>query len=355
VTSIWATDSGDAWHLLAPIGFPDEAALHELVEQTPELLPLAGSPTLIVLGREVPLGSGYADLLAVEPSGRLVVLEVKLASNAEARRAVIAQILAYAAFLKGTELARLEGQILRQSLSRLGHRTIGAVAESQDQQGAFDETAFSTGLQESLDSGRFRLVLILDDAPTDLVRLVGYLETIAPELLIDLVTVTSYEVNGAKVVVPQRIDPESPAAAQASALPTSASHPISPEEFESEIADAPSEDQLPLRRLFSWARELESEGTIRLFAYRGSSGLTTLLPYLATEDAGLITIWNDVRSDRRFSVSFWRSVFERRAPGSIERIERLIAPTTLGQGNTTRDASEELLDALASAYREAAI
>jgi hypothetical protein len=33
------------------------------------MLSLAGSPRLTVLGREVRLGAGYADLLAVESSG----------------------------------------------------------------------------------------------------------------------------------------------------------------------------------------------------------------------------------------------------------------------------------------------
>jgi hypothetical protein len=44
------------------------------------------------VGREVPLGGGYADLLAVEASGRLGMIEVKLARNSEARRAVVAQV-----------------------------------------------------------------------------------------------------------------------------------------------------------------------------------------------------------------------------------------------------------------------
>src|SRR5947209_876076 len=82
VTSIWSND-GASWRLLAPTGFPDEATLHGLVEEPPRLLPLSGSPRLVVLGREVPLASGYADLLAVEPSGRFVVIEVKLAGNPE--------------------------------------------------------------------------------------------------------------------------------------------------------------------------------------------------------------------------------------------------------------------------------
>src|SRR5947208_11899103 len=96
MTAIWRND-GSGWRALRPTGFPDEAALHRLVEEAPQMLPLAGTPRLVVVGREVQLGGGYADLLAVEPSGRLAVIEVKLARNAEARRAVVAQVLTYAA------------------------------------------------------------------------------------------------------------------------------------------------------------------------------------------------------------------------------------------------------------------
>src|SRR5262245_22589812 len=102
--SIWTND-GTGWHLLATTGFPREEALHSLVEQAPQILPLAGSPRLVVLGREVLLGNGYTDLIAVEPTGRLAIIEVKLASNSEARRAIVSQVLTYAAYLDGIEPA----------------------------------------------------------------------------------------------------------------------------------------------------------------------------------------------------------------------------------------------------------
>ncbi len=100
MTAIWQND-GTGWRLLAPTGFPDEQTLHDLVEETPQILPLAGDPRLVMIGKEVLLGNGYADLVAVEPSGRLVVVEMRLSRNAEARWAVVAQILTYAAHLKG--------------------------------------------------------------------------------------------------------------------------------------------------------------------------------------------------------------------------------------------------------------
>src|SRR5919198_3836666 len=102
MTAIWSND-GDRWALLAPSGFPDEAALeaalHTLIEQSPQLLPLAGSPRLTILGREVRLGSGSADLIAVEPNGRLAVIEVKVANKPEGPRALAAPVPTLAAYL----------------------------------------------------------------------------------------------------------------------------------------------------------------------------------------------------------------------------------------------------------------
>lgn len=65
MTAIWQND-GTGWRLSAPVGFPDEQTLHDLVEETPQILPLAGNPRLVVVGKEVGLGNDYADIAAVE-------------------------------------------------------------------------------------------------------------------------------------------------------------------------------------------------------------------------------------------------------------------------------------------------
>ena len=90
--------------------------MQDLVQEAPQMLPLAGSPRLTVLGREVRLGTGFADLLAVESTGRVVIIEVKLAENAESRRAVVAQVLSYAGYLQGLDPEQLESRILGRHL-----------------------------------------------------------------------------------------------------------------------------------------------------------------------------------------------------------------------------------------------
>jgi hypothetical protein len=350
VTAIWRHD-GTTWHILSPIGFPDEAALHGLVEDAPQLLPLSGSPQLVVLGREVRLGSGYADLVAVEPSGRLVIIEVKLARNAEARRAVVAQVLTYAAYLRGTAPESFERDVVGTQLGARGHASVLGAVVAADQEGSIDASAFADSLANSLQDGRFRLVLVLDEAPPELVRLVGYLESVAPELVIDLITVVAYQVGTDRLLVPQRVDPEreptvepgpgAPAKRKGQAFPGG-------DEFLAIIQEEPEARRPALMRMYEWAIGLEQDGLARLTSFRGAGGKKTLLPRITGEDAGLATIWADS------GMSLWRSVFERRAPRSIAAVEELIAPDTLKKGTWVTDPSPELLRVLRSAYEEAA-
>lgn len=350
-TPIWKQDQA-GWHLLSPSGFPNEDALHGLVEQAPQILPLSGNPTLTVVGREVALGGNYADLIAIEPNGRLVVVEIKLARNAEARRAVVAQVLTYAAYLRGLNIPAVE-ELLASHLSSRGFNTLLGAVQATDQEGAIDAESFVQELTYTLMEGRFRLVLVLDEVPTELVRLVGYLEAVADKLIIDIITVASYEIAGSQVIIPQRIDPEQQVILPSSPpkVTTAPRGQLLPgsEEFEANIDLCPEDQRDQLRRLIVWAKQLENEGLVRLSTFRGKSGRLSLLPWLLSEKGGLVTIWND----RGVSISFWRSVFERRAPKCMPRVEELIG-TTIGQGNTIRSASEALLEALTDAYREAA-
>lgn len=354
MTAIW-TRSEEDWQLLAPSGFPDEATLHSLVEDAPQLLPLAGSPSLIILGREVPLGNGYADLLAVELNGRPCIIEVKLSRNAEARRAVIAQILTYAAYLRGMSVEQLETDVLGAKLRAQGFASIADAIIANDQEGAYDPASFDEELVDSLRRGAFRLVIVLDSAPSELVQLVGYLEAVTGVLRIDLITVTSYELNGSQFLVPQRIDPERVATADDSKPLRTRSvsqgqTTDGPEEFIKSIEEAPEGEHPTLKRLVEWAQALESEGLAKLFTYHGVSGRWTLLPRLQPENVGLVTIYND----RKAYLTVYRSVFERLAPNSVAPIEALIAPDKIKQGNSIYEITEDLLTALTEAYHEAA-
>ena len=353
MTAIWQND-GSGWQLVAPTGFPDEAALHALVEETPQILPLAGNPPLVVVGTEVLLGNGYADLLAIEPSGRLAIIEVKLARNAEARQAVVAQVLTYAAHLQGLDPIVVERDVLGRHLHERGYGSLQDAVASNDQAGSFDPKVFSNGLAECLFQGHFRLVLVLDETPRELVTLVGYLESVTDKLLIDLIAVSAYDVGGSHVLVPQRVEAERPTL-EPPPPKLASSGPEGrcvegAEDFAVAIDSAEEEHRPLLRRLHEWAVSLDREGLVKLGTYHAKGGdMMTLLPRLRADNAGLVTIYNYSGTP---SLQFWRGVFERRAPESLPLVEQL-ALVRVGQGTVTYEISDELLDALTDAYREA--
>ncbi len=132
------------------------------------------------------------------------------------------------------------------------------------------------------------------------------------------------------------------------------------EAFRETIASVPDESQALLMRLYQWATALEQEGLCRLSTYFGtglSEGEISLLTRIEPERAGLICIYNYQGKRRNYQgnvrIQSFRSVFERRAPNSISRVESLISPLQIRQGNWTGEFPDGLLDALTDAYREA--
>lgn len=349
-TAIWRRAENE-WRPLLPTTFPTEEALHDLVEEAPNLLPLSGDPTLTVLGREVALGPGFADLVAVDADGQLTIVEIKLRKNAEARRAVVAQILTYAAYLKGSSVDELEA-VLTPHLARRDATSIADAAQRSDQSGEFDARLFNETLADSLVAGAFRLVLVLDTAPSELVQLVGYLESITSGVVIDLVTVSAFEIGAEQILVPQRVDPDYQ---PNDAAPAHVGRRQGPpkrevdgsEAFEQAIEHAPAERRALLQRLLAWARALEAEQLVTLRTVFGD-GREILLVWVRGEKAGLCSVWHD----NGVHLSVWRSVFVRLAWEYIEDIER-ITGKPIGQG-TYVEVSDELLEALSAAYREAA-
>lgn len=353
VSAIWMEDSEGAWSLQTPVGYDDEQSLHDIVVKSPELLPLAGAPKITVLGREVSLPpSGYADVVAIEDDGRPVIIEVKLRNNAESRRAVIAQTLSYAAALHRAGRSELERVLLSRHLN--GQSIFDRVRESlQDEE--LVQSDFEAGLEEHLAQGSFRAVIVLDEAPSELINLVGYLETVTTGLSLDLIAVHSYAIGGHRIVVPQRLDPEQPL--DAAPPRAAATRPISRHDepgahaFRALIADSPAEFRETLTAMTDWADELAATVPgISLRTYNSPRGDSSLRPLITRDDVGLVTFWHSASG--RPSASLWRSVFQRRAVAYIEPIERLLEEP-IRQGRGTAKISPELLDLLGQAYRDA--
>ena len=102
---------------LERVDAPSERWLQELIHDNPACLPMdqiePGIGGLTAVCMELPVDVGSIDNLLVTPDGYPVVVEVKLKSNQEMRRRVVAQALEYA-----TAMFRLDYQGLERAVSR---------------------------------------------------------------------------------------------------------------------------------------------------------------------------------------------------------------------------------------------
>lgn len=347
MTGIWAeTDNG--WRPLPPAGFRQEKELHDLIERSPDMLPLAGAPRLVVLGREVRCGTGYADLIAVDAdTGVPCVIEIKLAANTD-RRAVLTQVLGYAAHLRRLDVPAFEALVVPHLAASIVDAVTAAVQDP-----AFDATGFSLGLEESLAEGRFRCAVVIDAAPPDLVELVGYLQNVTNDRLsLDLVTVTAYSVGDRNVLVPQLVEPERLPALPPPRPVTSTSEPIiekGSDVFAAAIDDSPADHQPLLRRLLHWARQLETDSLAVLYTSTGK-GRWVLNARLPGQQRGLVTVWNDNGG----TLSPYRTVLQQEAPRTLHSLDTRYPGAVTHGGYLKVELDDEVLGLLRAGYEEVA-
>ncbi len=86
---------GGSWHTPQTTAYTNEAELRDLLAEMPSLLPGIDERSAAA-GKEMPIsGTGKADVVIVDASGDITVVECKLAANPEIRRRVVGQLLAY--------------------------------------------------------------------------------------------------------------------------------------------------------------------------------------------------------------------------------------------------------------------
>ena len=264
-----------------------------------------------------------------------MLIEVKLVRNLESYRDIVAQILFYAAFLRGLNVDYLERY-------RLGKSIVEVVEKYSD----VDKESFNSSLQAHLDSGDFRLVLALDGVHPELERILAYLESITTsDVTIDLVTLPMYKVDGARVVLPSRVSPQLDAADDI-ARPTGDVTPGSHAFRESIVVSGEARQQF--EHLISWAEEISKSPNIILTSYAGAS--PTLILYVRQSDLVMVSLLN-VRQEPRIAV--YRPAFEYHAPNSLDRVEQTIESKRVGYGNYIGEITGSALDALTVALQEA--
>jgi len=170
-------------------GYASEEELQVFLREHSELIPVddieLGTPPLLCIGWEVGVASGSQDLLYVDQTGLLTVVETKLKRNQEARRAVVGQILEYASYACAWTAGEVEarahkffsskecpeeyrGFTFEQALRHFLDKTDSHALEG------FSYPNFLDGIKANLEQGRIRLVIAIDEPPPSLLRTVEF-------------------------------------------------------------------------------------------------------------------------------------------------------------------------------------
>jgi hypothetical protein len=147
-------------------------------------------------------GAGLADILYVTKSGQLVLVETKLWRNAEARREVVAQILDYAKQLttwKYEDLSRETAVASKRGPSHL----LDCVRELHPK---LDEASFVDGINRSLRTGDFLLIIAGDGIRYGAESLVAFIENFGNlRFRLAIVEVAAYQLPNIGFLLQPRI------------------------------------------------------------------------------------------------------------------------------------------------------
>ena len=183
-----------------------EAWLQRVLFEQPTTLPVKEIDPhigpLVPVCMELETGAGPADILFITPSGQIVLVETKLWRNPEARREVLAQILDYAKQLTGwsyDDLAREASRSSGQGPGYLLRRVI-------DSHPSLDAAVFVDGVNRSLKSGDFLLLIVGDGIRSGAESLVGFLQQYGNlRFSLGLIEAAAYRLSEDEILLQPRI------------------------------------------------------------------------------------------------------------------------------------------------------
>jgi len=178
---------GEAGQTIPESPIPQEAALQEAFKEHPELIPVndLGLGRLLVVGRETGVaGGGAVDLLAVDPTGRIIVAEFKRGPENPDSRRVIAQLLEYSSWLwtmsyedfdQGVAQRYFnEGKCSEASVKGAASLEEAAAAYWQDLEG-FSVDDFRQGVTNALVEGALECIVISSELDKNIRRVIDFL------------------------------------------------------------------------------------------------------------------------------------------------------------------------------------
>jgi hypothetical protein len=155
------------WREPEVTAYSDEAAFRDLIWKSPDLLPGCDGSEAVATELVVPR-AGRIDVVCIGGDGTVTVVECKLKSNPEIRRGIVGQVLAYAADLWGLGYEEFDA-----AFRARGRRSIADVLASTHDE--LDEESLRAAVAATLEDGRFRLVLAVDEITDEPKRIVRFL------------------------------------------------------------------------------------------------------------------------------------------------------------------------------------
>jgi len=174
-----------------PEQFENEYELQEILAEHPGILADRNDNPIITISREFMLEGGFADIFLIDNNGLPIIVEVKLERNKESRREVIGQLSDYLsamARLSFDEVNAKSNGILEDKL-----QLIASIEEESNQESKFN--LIKSNLTSNLRAGHIRGMIVLDNAPNDLIREFSYLNEHS-DLDLRLMVVERYLLDG---------------------------------------------------------------------------------------------------------------------------------------------------------------
>jgi len=326
-------------------GVLERRDLQRILRDRPEIL----EDGLFILSEEFSnwQGSGYRlDLLGLDTTGRLVVVELKRGDTGEH---MDLQAIRYAAMVSPLTLQ----QAINAHQAYLDKR--GIAANSEERVNGHLENPESVGFSTT----QPRIILVSEDFSPELTTSVLWLNRnglditcirMQPywnekELLVETSQVIPLpEVADYLVQIREREN-------EARQQRASGSYTGSGDAFKESIEKARDEFRTGLTRLYEWAVSLEQDNLATLSTWPGQNiSMQVTVP----GKSALVSI----RSYPNSNILFYASNFRRLAANSIPLVDKLIGGTSLRDIRTSSPriigvVSEDLLAALTAAYREA--
>ncbi len=163
-----------------------EVHLHDAFELNPELFPTdeLNLGQLMVVGREVAFESGNADLICVDDSGQVVIIEMKRGTENPDSRRVVAQMLDYGSHLWGWTFEKFQSEIalpyFRRCQKSAAPSTLQEAAAARlNLEDIGGPDGFEGALAANLEAGTFTYVVVARTLPSTLATVLRYLAKVS--------------------------------------------------------------------------------------------------------------------------------------------------------------------------------